>query len=100
MELSRLLKQGRDSLIVGVLFLLGCFLARQVMTGWGHGTLVSFAREGILIAGWVAMWRPMQIYLYDWWPIRRRGSVFRKLSRMPIEIHVRPAREEVPRSST
>ena len=31
------------------------------------------------------MWRPMQIYLYDWWPLRRRGRIFVKLSHMPVE---------------
>ena len=23
-----------------------------------------------MIGGWVALWRPMEIFLYDWWPIR------------------------------
>jgi hypothetical protein len=34
----------------------------------------------------VAMWRPMQIYLYDWWPVRRRSRIHRKLSLMPVEV--------------
>jgi hypothetical protein len=38
----------------------------------------------MLIAGWVAMWRPLQIFLYDWWPLRRRNRVFGKLSAMPV----------------
>ena len=38
----------------------------------------------MLIAGWVAMWRPLEIFLYDWWPIRRRIRVLGKLSAMPI----------------
>jgi hypothetical protein len=86
MEFSRLLKQGRTSLAIGLLFLLGCFTARELMSGLGEGPLASFAREGILIAGWVAMWRPMQIYLYDWWPLGRRQRIFQKLGRMPIEL--------------
>jgi hypothetical protein len=32
------------------------------------------------------MWRPMQIYLYDWWPLRRRERIYEKLSRMPVEV--------------
>jgi hypothetical protein len=43
-------------------------------------------RESLTIAGWVAMWRPMQIYLYDWWPLRRRGRIYMKLSHMPVEV--------------
>jgi len=29
----------------------------------------------------------MQIYLYDWWPLRRRGKLYMKLSRMKVEVH-------------
>ena len=34
----------------------------------------------------VAMWRPMQIYLYDWWPLLRRSRIYAKLSHMPVEV--------------
>jgi len=48
----------------------------------------DFLKEGFTIAGWVAMWRPMEVYLYDWWPIKRRGKIYLKLSRMPVEVVV------------
>jgi hypothetical protein len=32
------------------------------------------------------MWRPMEIYLYDWWPLLRRQRILKKLSRMPVEV--------------
>jgi len=50
------------------------------------GALPSFLTQSLTIAGWVAMWRPMEIYLYSWWPLRRRGKIFDKLSRMPVEV--------------
>jgi hypothetical protein len=28
----------------------------------------------------------MEIYLYDWWPLRRRQKILMKLSRMPVEV--------------
>jgi hypothetical protein len=31
--------------------------------------LVAVLRENLLVGGWVAMWRPIEIFLYDWWPI-------------------------------
>ena len=45
--------------------------------------------EGMLIAGWVAMWRPLEIFLYDWWPVRRRNRIFGKLAAMPVLIRAR-----------
>jgi hypothetical protein len=51
----------------------------------------TISREGIVeasltIAGWVAMWHPMDICLYGWWPLRRAGKVYRKLSTIPVEV--------------
>lgn len=86
LEFRRLMKQGRISLAVGLSFLLACFGAIEIFGLRSAGTPAAFVSEGLTIAGWVAMWRPMQIYLYDWWPIRRRGQVFRKLSRMPVTV--------------
>ena len=50
----------------------------------------TVAREGLTIAGWVAMWRPMEIYLYSWWPVQRRGKIFAKMSRMKVEVQSQP----------
>ncbi|MDE3110813.1 MAG: hypothetical protein KGL02_12840 [Acidobacteriota bacterium] len=85
LELKRLLKQGRTSLLIGVAFLSACLVVSKVLFA-GSGTWASVGRESLTIAGWVAMWRPMQIYLYDWWPVRRRVRVYRKLSRIPVEV--------------
>lgn len=85
LELKRLLDQGRTSLIIGLLFLSGCLFASQLV-GRSGGTAADVAREGLTIAGWVAMWRPMQIYLYDWWPLARRGRIFEKMSGMKVEV--------------
>jgi hypothetical protein len=86
MEFKRLMKQGRTSLLVGLSFLLACLGAIELFGLRDPGTFGSFVAEGLLIAGWVAMWKPMEIYLYDWWPVRRRGRIFEKLSRIPIEV--------------
>ena len=89
LEFKRLMKQGRMSLAVGLLFLLACLGAINLFALKQPGTLPGFISEGLTIAGWVAMWKPMQIYLYAWWPLRRRGQIFEKLSRMPVEVRHR-----------
>lgn len=86
LEFKRLMKQGRQSLVVGFTFLGLCLLITEVLMANEHSFVPEFIQEGLTIAGWVAMWRPMEIYLYDWWPLRQRGQVFKKLSQMPIEI--------------
>lgn len=86
LDFKNLLKQGRTTLLIGLLFLSVCLGLSNVLLAKNPGTWADIIREGLTIAGWVAMWRPMQIYLYDWWPLRRRERVYRKLSRMPVEI--------------
>jgi hypothetical protein len=86
LDFKRLLKEGRATLFIGLMFLGTCLSISKLLIGRDQGTWASFARESLTIAGWVAMWRPMQIHLYDWWPLRRRRQVFTKLSRMPVEV--------------
>lgn len=87
-EFRYLLKQGRDSLIIGLAFLAACVLTSQLLRVRA-GTLPIILREGLIIAGWVAMWRPMEIFLYEWWPLLRRGRLYEKLSRMHVEVRKR-----------
>jgi hypothetical protein len=89
-EFSRLIKQGRTSLMIGFLFLAACLLASQVIAPLAGTALHELARESLLIVGWVALWKPLEIYLYDWWPLRRRGVILRKMSEMPVELRRRP----------
>jgi hypothetical protein len=86
LEFKRLLEQGRTSLLIGMVFLSVCLLLSNLLLHGEAGTWAAVARESLTIAGWVAMWRPMQIYLYDWWPLRRRIRVFRRLSHMPVDV--------------
>lgn len=85
-ELRFTLKRGRISLLIGILFLFSCISTGEVINRFGDGMLVQIIKEGLLISGWVAMWRPIQIFLFDWWPIRYMGKLYDKISKMPIEM--------------
>ena len=48
-----------------------------------------------------AMWRPLQIILYDWWPIRRYARLYSNLATMPVELVASTEPEwEVPTPTT
>ncbi len=85
-ELREKLKQGRVSLVIGLSFLILCIALGRVAAVVGEGLLVDLIQEGLLIGGWVAMWRPIEIFLYDWWPIARRRKVYEKIRAMPAEV--------------
>ena len=86
LEFKRLMKEGRTSLVIGLGFLSACLLLSELLLLGESGGFGRVIRESLTIGGWVAMWRPLQIYLYEWWPLRRRGKIFQKLSRMPVEV--------------
>jgi hypothetical protein len=89
LEFQHLMKDGRRSLLIGLLFLGTCLAVSNLLVGPSSGTFSIIGREGLSIAGWVAMWRPMEIYLYDWWPLRRRARLFETLSRIQVEVRKR-----------
>jgi hypothetical protein len=86
LEFSALMKQGWTSLLIGLSCLATCLIVSKVLLHSEAGTWASLLQESLTIAGWVAMWRPMQIYLYDWWPLRRRARIYERLSHMPVEV--------------
>jgi hypothetical protein len=84
-ELKQLLHYGWINLAIATLFLGLCVTIAQTMDP-EIGRFLPILREGLIILGWVAMWRPLDVYLYRWWPVHRMGRIYRGLSRMPIEI--------------
>ncbi|MDX9750361.1 MAG: hypothetical protein RBT71_04695 [Flavobacteriales bacterium] len=86
LDFRRLMREGRVSLAIGLAFLFACLAVITYVLPADDHTFLSFLRESLYIAGWVAMWQPMQTYLYDWWPIRRRRRTFEKLSTVPVEV--------------
>jgi hypothetical protein len=83
-RLRILFRDGRIALATGLIFLLCCMLLRELAFSFGYGSVSDIAAEGLLIIGWVAMWRPLEIFLYDWVPIRRRCRILAKLAKMPV----------------
>jgi hypothetical protein len=85
-DLIKLLRYGAVSLMIGLLFLMGCIALRRALIARPLLIDQSIVDEGLLILGWVAMWRPTEILLYDWWPITRRRAVLRRLAVIPVEV--------------
>ena len=82
-ELKQLLRLGRTSLFFGMTFLIICVvLATQFI---GDGPFQNVFREGLVIMGWVAIWRPINILLYEWWPHLGKRKVNKFLSKVKIE---------------
>jgi hypothetical protein len=91
-RLRQLFRVGRISLVIGLAFLaiaivVGEFIAGLLSNG-GYGWIV---KETLVIGGWVALWRPMEIFLYDWWPIRAEAKLLDRLGEMDVRVLAEPA---------
>lgn len=87
-DLRFLLRQGRLALAIGLAFLAACLSLRALVFAGAAGTVHSIVAEGLVITGWVAMWRPIQIFLYDWWPLRRMVRIYDKLAHIPVRVRL------------
>lgn len=85
-KLRLLLLEGRASLVIGLGFLTICLVGADLLTGYATNTFLRLVKESLLIGGWVAMWRPLQIFLYDWWPIIRRRKIYGNLARAAVHV--------------
>jgi hypothetical protein len=84
--LRELFHRGRISLLIAFGFL-GASLALGDLIGKiSDSSGAALVREGLLIGAWVAMWRPLEVFLYDWWPILGEVRLLDRLSRMPVRI--------------
>jgi hypothetical protein len=90
-RLRRLFHLGRISLVIGLTALAALTGLAQLVAGWaGGGGVGAVLHESLLIGGWVAMWRPLEVFLYDWWPIRAEAKLFDRLAAMPVRIGYAP----------
>lgn len=49
----------------------------------GRGPWAQVVGEGLIIVGWVVLWRPSEILLFDWFETSEERSVLRRLAEMP-----------------
>jgi hypothetical protein len=86
-EIKELFRIGRRSLGIGVSILIICLLSAHFVGG--HLIDTPFRRlveESFLILGWVANWRPLEIFLYDWLPLARKRDLYRRLAAATVEL--------------
>jgi hypothetical protein len=86
-ELRELFRIGRRSLAIGVVALAACLVASQLVAAFVPNAVVArVLEESLIIVGWVANWRPIEIWLYDWLPIRRRIELNRRIAAAKVEV--------------
>jgi hypothetical protein len=86
LDLNELFRVGRRALVIGVTVLSFSVIAGQTASNVSPHPIGRVVEESLLIFGWVANWRPIEIFLYDWWPIVRRRNLYQRLSVARVEL--------------
>ncbi len=91
-QLRQLFRVGRISLLIGLAFLGGAILLGELVAGLvAKESYGSIIKESFVIGGWVALWRPLEIFLYDWWPILSEARLLDRLAAMDVQVQDAPA---------
>lgn len=94
-DINELFRIGRRSLAIGIAILTICLLsAHLAVRALFDEPFRRLLEESLLILGWVANWRPLEIFLYDWWPLVRRRDLYRRLSKASIETTPYPVEQQ------
>jgi hypothetical protein len=88
-ELRRLFRDGRISLMIGLGFVAIAILIgesiSQVTDNAGYARIIA---DSAVIGAWVALWHPINIFLFDWWPIRRRAVLYDRIAGAEVAVRV------------
>lgn len=85
-EMRALFRDGRWALLTGLTILGICLLLAWQLSVNFEGPLSRIFGESFVIIGWVVIWRPAEMFLYDWVPIVRRRKLFRRLAVATVSV--------------
>ena len=85
--MRRTLQLGWRGLLIAIVILsilvsFTLIIIKQMPEG---GVSIIF-RETLIILGWVALWRPADLLLYEWRPFKRDANLFESLEHCTIEV--------------
>ena len=91
-KVRQLLRTGRISLLIGLAFMgLMMVLGEAVFTHFKHMGYATLLKESLVIGGWVALWRPAEIFLHEWWPMLAEARLFDRISQIEVRLNSSPA---------
>lgn len=86
-QLKKVFRLGWRSLLISIAFFgVLVFLTFVIIELLPEGRLSLTFRELLIILGWVALWRPADLLLYEWRPFKREVDLFRKIEQCKVEI--------------
>lgn len=85
-ELQRFIKRTQIYLLLGLFILFACLGGAEKIpesdASWG----LSVLREGLIVLGWVSIWKPIELIMYGWFPVYQELRLHRRLMQAQIDV--------------
>jgi hypothetical protein len=75
-------------LLICLAFALALVFLSKAIADWSDTTLMRKVASTLSIAVWVTLWRPIEMLLHDWRPIKARLNISRRLESVAVESRV------------
>jgi hypothetical protein len=86
-DLNELFRTAQRALLIGMSVLAVGLISTQFITSQlGESGFARYFQEGVIIMSWVANWKPLEMFLYDWWPVLRTRNLYHSLSKATVEV--------------
>jgi len=86
LQLSKGWKTAHLFLLIGLTILAICLGISYAIKDAETELISSTLKEGVVIFGWVSMWRPIESLLFDWYPFIDKIRDYRRIMDAEIEI--------------
>jgi hypothetical protein len=85
-ELRTFIERSQIFLLIGLVVLGTCIGVAQSLTVPNPPGAIGILREGLVIFGWVSIWKPIELILFDWYPLFEKLRFYKKLLATEIDI--------------
>jgi hypothetical protein len=72
-------RSGMVMLVLALALVLALFTLAQLIGAAVPGSLGAGLKEGLVISSWVVLWRPVEILIYGWIPLRQERRLVERL---------------------
>lgn len=86
LEFSRTLRMARLFLMIGLFTLVICLFVASLLKDIESLFIQTTLREGVVIFGWVSLWKPLELFLFDWYPIYSHIRLYKKIYTAPMTV--------------
>jgi len=91
------MRTARNGLLVGLTVMVVLLVTSEVLImRLTPGDARTVLHDGLVIVSWVALWRPIELVLFDLWPVRERRRLLERLRDAEVVLRIGGSGSDAP----